>query len=822
MNSAPEVTIQIDNRPITVPKGLTILEVARRNDIYIPTLCAHKDLTPFGGCRMCIVEVERMRGLPTACTTPVEDGMVVRTQTAQVQAVRREILQLILSEHTSSCLICDEKEECMRFNVTIRKAGVTSGCRYCPNDHQCELQTVVDRVGLKEIGYPIYYRNLPVEKDDPFFDRDYNLCILCGRCVRVCQEIRTAGTLAFTQRGRQTVVGPAFHRNHLEAGCEFCGSCISVCPTGALSERASKWEGEADRQCLTTCALCGLGCQMRLQMKGRKVIGSLPSEEPGICASQLCVKGRFCITELVNGPERLVAPYKMERATKAKISWEDATELAAAKLQECAPEDFSMLVSADCTTEDLYVAQKFTRTVMHSRNIDTSARLQYGPAFDAYLKILRRSISLEQLQESSVILALGFDGRYGASVVGVAVRQAISEGAQVITLHPRFHSLSVIAYRWIQSPPGKELDLLNRLIAQISGNEHGPAGAGDEMEKALRETAFLLAAAGAPTLLVGSEFLASDQAPELLAAVERLTGILHAGVVAVPAHANLLGSILMGTYPGVLPGGIHSSGESISGWEGMAPLAGKKVKVLYRIGENLPGLRSAADFIIFQNLYPPGSVQDADLALPAAAFTETEGSYLNYEGRIRQTAKATDPAGEALPDWRILCAIARKMGAPGFEFASIADIREEIAAVIPEFSDLREKDARQRHQPASDLNLSLPRNGAKADSQEEASLPFLFGASPAEHAHRGYPLTSLAGGAKQLFMEGTAAIGAADAARAGISDGDRIVLSSGNFKTILPARIVEEQPEGFIHAVLPPLEISHPNPIPVRMRKSHV
>ncbi len=189
MNSPHEVTINIDNRSLAVPKGLTILEVARRNEIYIPTLCAHKDLTPFGGCRMCIVEVEKMRGLPTACTTPVEEGMVIRTETAQVHAVRLEILQLILSEHTSSCLICEEKEECKRFSTTIRKAGVTTGCRYCPNDSQCELQLVADKMGLKEIGYPIYYRNLPVEKDDPFFDRDYNLCILCGRCVRMCQDV---------------------------------------------------------------------------------------------------------------------------------------------------------------------------------------------------------------------------------------------------------------------------------------------------------------------------------------------------------------------------------------------------------------------------------------------------------------------------------------------------------------------------------------------------------------------------------------------------------------------------------------------------------
>jgi len=230
------VSISIDNRPIKVVRGTTILEAARQNDIYIPTLCAHKDLAPYGGCRMCIVEVEKMRGFPTSCTTPVEDGMMIRTHTAQLQSIRTEILRLILSEHPSSGLICEEAEECKQYMATIRKTGVITGCRWCPNDGRCELQEVVEWLGVKEIGYPVYYRNLRVEKEDPFYDRDYNLCILCGRCIRVCHEVRAANTLAFKQRGNKTVIGPAFSRTHLESGCEFCGACVEVCPTGALSE----------------------------------------------------------------------------------------------------------------------------------------------------------------------------------------------------------------------------------------------------------------------------------------------------------------------------------------------------------------------------------------------------------------------------------------------------------------------------------------------------------------------------------------------------------------------------------------------------------
>ncbi|RKX26178.1 MAG: formate dehydrogenase subunit alpha, partial [Candidatus Zixiibacteriota bacterium] len=172
---------------------------------------------------MCIVEIEGIRNFPTSCTTPVTDGMEIQTHTAEVEAVRTEVLQLFLSEHTSSCLICGEKEECKKYLSTIRKAGVTTGCRYCPKDGQCELQDVTERMGIEELHYSVYYRNYPVEKDDPFYDRDYNLCILCGRCVRMCQDVRGANVLAFTQRGRDCVIGPAFGRTLVDAGCEFCG-----------------------------------------------------------------------------------------------------------------------------------------------------------------------------------------------------------------------------------------------------------------------------------------------------------------------------------------------------------------------------------------------------------------------------------------------------------------------------------------------------------------------------------------------------------------------------------------------------------------------
>ena len=858
------IVIDLDSTSYEVESGLTILQAAERNGVYIPTLCAHKNLSPFGACRMCLVEVEGMKGFPTACTTPVQNGMVVRTETDKVREMRLEVLRLTLSQHTCGCLVCEENEECKQHSGTVRKVGVTTGCRTCPNDGGCELQDVVERIGLKDIAYPVYYRDLPVEKYDPFYDRDYNLCILCGRCVRICQDVRGVGTLAFQQRGSRTLIGPAFGQTHREAGCEFCGACVSVCPTGALSEKVRKWDGKPDREEITTCPLCGLGCQVKLLVKGERIIGSLPAGDPLAVEGQLCVKGRFCFAEMVNHYRRLAKPYVIRDTAKIDVGWDEAIEWAAEKLSSCAPERFAMLVSPDCTNEDLYIAQKFVRVAMRSNNIDTSARMFYGAGFHAYLDLLKSSAPLSDIHKATVILCIGLDARFGRSVIGVELRKAVERGAKLITVHPFGHSLTLTADEWLQPAPCADHELLETLLgATIPARGARGRSISKDKENGLSAVARLLGEAAVPLILIGPDILYSDT-PKILETVGRLARAVGAGVLTLPAQCNLFGSILMGAYPELLPGGFASSNkmraaelERVWGaglpdltprWTAESLSSGGRVDVLYLIGEVPTGGRPGADVVIFQNIFPPESICEVDLILPSAAFSEADGTFLSGEGRLQRVKKAVEPPGGALPDWEILCRVARKMGVKGFEFADVREVHEEISHLVKGFGDF---DAVDRETVsltcegetgvsndfggiafggAGDLariaseTPDHPTAGSVDNTSKKAAdtYPFVLTAAVDEHTYKGFPISDWVAGAKEIFTVGCVTVNPEDAAKIQIHEGDEVVVNSAAFEKKWRAHITADQPEGSLHVKLRPNERLGPSPHHVNLRKSDV
>ncbi|MBE0646072.1 MAG: molybdopterin-dependent oxidoreductase [Bacteroidetes bacterium] len=837
------VNVTIDNRSITAAVGTSILQVARENDIYIPTLCFHESLSPHGGCRMCIVEVEGLRTFPTACTTPIDEGMIIRTHTAQIQEMRTEILQLFLSEHTASCLVCGEKVECREYMSTVRKAGVTTGCRYCPKDGQCELQAVTESLDVNEIIYPIYYRGINVETGDPFYDRDYNLCILCGRCVRMCQEVRLADVLAYKHRGRKTIIGPAFSRTHLDSGCEFCGACVSVCPTGTLREKARAWEGKPEREETTTCSFCGVGCQVKLLVKEDRIIGSLPADDPLVNQGQLCVKGRFCNTELVNGHQRVKNPYRHEGAISWDVSWNEAFALIAEKLQASSPDRVGMLVSPNLCTEDLYIAQKFMRVALASHHVDTTARLFYGAGFNAYLGLMKRAVPLAAIQNASVVLMIGLDTRFSRSVVGVALRTAMKKGIEIVTLNPREHTISLKANLWLQPGIGTEFRYVD-MLAQLTRGAEVPADGISQVEREkLEQTARMLSGSSNPVILVGAEYLQYDSSRELLESVAQLADNIGAGIMPLPAQNNLYGSLLAGSYPELLPG-MRSTGDDaqrklleavwgtslsnlIDSWTAASLVAcDTPLQFLYAVGEVPPPMSAPADFMVFQNMYPPEPYGSADLVLPSAAATEVDGTFINGERRMQRVRRAVVPLGNALPDWEILCRLGRFMGATGFEFSRPEEIREEIARAVPEFTQ-ENIDARTPMPFVLETDMREFTNDATAHhaaerAQTDSAPPFLFHASVIEHTHRGFPLSAWVDGAKLLFPEGTLTVNVEDAKALQLTEGDVVRVSGASFERTWPVRLASTQPRGTLHASLLETASSHPNPQPVAVRKADV
>jgi predicted molibdopterin-dependent oxidoreductase YjgC len=608
---------------------------------------------------MCIVEIEGRSNTPTACTTLVEDGMVVQTDSPSVHALRVEMFKLLISEHPASCLFCEEKSHCDDCMVTLRKTGVTTGCRSCPNDGQCELQVLADRLNLAKGEYPVRYRMLPVQKKDPFFNRDYNLCILCQRCVRVCQENHFSSAVTLTSRGTYTVVGTPFGRTLLRSGCHFCGACVEVCPTGTLSENTRKWSGVPEREVSTTCPLCSAGCQMRLLVKNNRVIGSLPAHASG--TDMLCVKGRFGITEMVNHPTRLQRPTVVDREGNTPVTWDKAIEVAAEKISSCDPEKYGLIISADCNNETMYIARKFVREVVHSKSIYLSSVAAYGRGLPTIEQLYRDARSLSALSNADTILCLGFDGKYAQSIVETELHYAKRGGAKLITFDTRNYDLRRFADEWLQSASGEEAELLEMLIEIVRARTTTPQLW--PLPPQAQRSARLLMESKRPVILVGSSFLTHPHNISLLKIVEKLIAQIHAELILLPEEVNLGGALQLG---------ITNS---------LSKRTLQQMEVLHVIGEAIPAEQSSPPFVLYQNIFPPISPFSSGLMLPATAFTEENGTFINHAGEMCRTQRAVPVPGIALPSWQIICRLAQKLGVPGFEYENEVQIQAELESM---------------------------------------------------------------------------------------------------------------------------------------------
>ncbi len=717
-----QITLTIDAVGATVPEGTSVLEAALSAGIYIPTLCYDKDLEPYGACRICIVEIEGMDGLPTSCTTRAADGMVVRTDTERVNRVRRTICEMLIADHPADCLTC-------------------------PANQSCELQQVASHLGIMQQRLEPLEREHVLDESNPFFKLDLSTCILCARCVRACNELRGVGAIELVGRGYECHVGTFLDGPMVESVCESCGECVDRCPTGALSAKAERLP--PTREVKTTCVYCGCGCGLVLGVRGNRIVRVRGEAAHPVNRGSLCVKGRFGL-DFVGSADRLTAPLIRRDGELQEAGWEEALELVAGRLSEIkaehGPDALAGLSSAKCTNEENYLFQKFVRAALGTNNVDHCARLCHASTVVGLARAFGSGAmtnSLGEIEHADCILVTGSNTTEAHPIIALRIIAAVERhGARLIVADPRRIDLVRFADLHLRQRSGTDVALFNAMMNVILGEGLAdekfiasrtegfeqfrraleectpewaepitgvPAG---EIRAAARtyagaERASIIYSMGITQHTTGTDNVLS------LANLAMLTGNVgrpSTGVNPLRGQNNVQGACDLGALPDVYPGyqkvddaGVRRSFEQAWG----VPLPAEPgltvvemtnaaaeglLKGLYVMGENpmlsdpnVNHVREALeklDFLCVQDIFLTETARLADVVLPGVSFAEKDGTFTNTERRVQRVRAAVDSPGEARQDWAIICEVASRLGYP-MHYDHPSQIMDEMASVTP-------------------------------------------------------------------------------------------------------------------------------------------
>jgi formate dehydrogenase major subunit len=736
--SQPLVSITIDGQESGVPAGTSIMRAAALADINIPKLCATDSIEAFGSCRICLVEIEGRRGFPASCTTPVEEGLVVRTQNNKIAKIRRNVMELYISDHPLDCLTC-------------------------PANGDCELQDVAGEVGLREVRYGFDGDNhLAAEKDtsNPYFTFDPSKCIVCSRCVRACEEVQGTFALTIDGRGFDSKVAAGQADSFMESDCVSCGACVQVCPTSTLMENTIIEQGQPEHSVITTCAYCGVGCAFKADLKGDEVVRMLPYKDGAANHGHSCVKGRFAFGYATHG-DRVTTPMIRDNINEAwkKVSWDEAVTFAAKRIKsiqaEYGTDSVGGITSSRCTNEETYLVQKLVRAAFGNNNVDTCARVCHSPTGYGLKTTLGESAgtqNFDSVDHADVVMVIGANPTDAHPVFASRLKKRLREGAKLIVADPRridlVKSPHVETQHHLKLRPGTNVAFINAMAhVIITENLHAktyieerceeeaferwqafisePRNSPETLEdvtgiaaELLRDAARLYAQAGNGAIYYGLGVTEHSQGSTMvmgIANLAMLTGNLGregVGVNPLRGQNNVQGACDMGSFPHELPGYRHVSddatrhqfeqhwGVKIDNEPGLritnmldAAVEGS-YKGLYCQGEDIaqsdPNTRHVEaalrnlDCLIVQDIFLNETAKYAHVFLPGASFLEKDGTFTNAERRISPVRKVMAPLG-GKADWEGTIALSNALGYP-MHYTHPSEIMDEIAALTPTFS----------------------------------------------------------------------------------------------------------------------------------------
>ena len=443
------ITITLDGREVSGYQGMTVLELAKESGVEIPTLCHDDHLTSTGACRVCLVENEQNGALLASCVTPIASGMVINTHSPRVIERRKTIVKLMLSSHPDSCLVCDK-------------------------GNRCQLRQIASDLGIGLVELQRIPLGASIEEVNPFLERDLSKCILCAKCIRACQELVVEGAIDYFRRGFTTIPATLDNVPLEESECTFCGTCVALCPTGALMEKERAYGGTIKARTETVCPFCGCGCSICLEVKDDKIVRVTPGREDSVNRGALCVKGSYGC-DFVNSPDRLTKPLIKRGDTLEEVSWEEALEQVASGFKRVkddqGPDSIAVLGSSKCSNEDNYVLQRFTRTVLGTNNIDNGARLCNSASragLGSSLGFSGTTNYLNDLEQTDLVLVVGANPDSSAPVVGYAIKRAVKQrGVKLLLIDPRQTKLSLFAHLWLRPEVDTDVALINGLAKVI-------------------------------------------------------------------------------------------------------------------------------------------------------------------------------------------------------------------------------------------------------------------------------------------------------------------------------------------------------------------